>query len=107
MGKLEVLHLSELKIRTRMDREWFAMLPIKLPGLREMKIEGKYYYSSEDGKKGGDSLFYEVDSSGLDERVLTGLRTARLASRLAQAWGGRCVVDLSGLAFVRTAVVRV
>jgi len=106
MGKLEVLHLSELRVRTRMDREWLAMLPAKLPGLKEMKIEGKYYYSSEDEKEGDGSLFCESGMSDLDESVLAGLRTARLASRLVEAWGGQCAVDLSGLVFVKSVVVR-
>ncbi|KAG0641967.1 hypothetical protein HOY80DRAFT_952393 [Tuber brumale] len=106
MGKLEVLHLRELRVRTKMDREWLAMLPVKLHGLKEMRVKGKYYYSSEDEKKGGDSLFCGSGGSGLDERVLDRLRTARLASRLTKAWGGQCTVDLSGLAFVRTMTVR-
>jgi len=106
MGKLEVLHLSELRVRTRMDREWLAMLPLKLPGLREMKVEGKYYYSSEDEKEGDGSLFFKSGGSGLSESVLAGLRTARLASRLANAWAGKCAVDISGLAFVRTVTAR-
>ncbi|RPB02624.1 hypothetical protein L873DRAFT_1802088 [Choiromyces venosus 120613-1] len=106
MGNLEVLHLRELKIRTRGDREWLATLPAKLPKLREIKIEGKYYYSSEDEKEGGDSLFCESGRSGLDGGVLTGLRTARLTSRLANAWDGKCATDISGLVFVKTVAVR-
>lgn len=105
MGKLQVLHLSELRVRTKMDREWLAMLPAKLPGLKEMKVEGKYYYSSEDEKEGNGSLFCESGRSDLDEGVLARLRTARLASRLAEAWGGQCEVDLFGLVFVKTVAV--